>query len=183
MTATADANPLGATLKSWWLVIHILFAMLALGSFAISFGAGVLFLIRKKSGNPEHSTPIPGADQLDQLGTRCVVFGFICHTVMVLSGSIWANKAWGRYWGWDPTEVWSLFAWLLYGLYIHLRFLPSWRGRRSAIFAVIAFPIMVFSFWGVPHLWQSLHDYMIYPGRLSGLIPRQSGFLPWESRA
>jgi len=180
MTATVEANPLGATLKSWWLVIHILFAMLALGGFAISFGAGILLLFRKGKDGPERDSPIPAMERLDQMSVRCIVFGFICHTIMVLSGSIWAHRAWGRYWGWDPTEVWSLFAWLLYGLYLHLRFLPGWRGRRAAIFAVIAFPIMVFSFWGIPHLWESVHDYMIYPGELSQFLPGLICPLPWR---
>ncbi len=153
LTLSPAANPLSAALKSWWLVVHILFALLAHGCFAVAFGAALLLLVRGK----ERPTPA-----LDEISSRSVVFGFICHTVMILSGSIWADKAWGRFWGWDPIETWSLVTWLLYGLYAHLRLLPKWRGRLAAGYALAAFLVVVFSFWAVPHLWTSVHDYSLY---------------------
>ena len=160
LTASPAANPLGATPKSWWLVIHILFAMVAHGCFAVAFGASLLLLIKKDG---EGQGLIPSADALDRVAAQSIVYGFICDTVMVLSGGIWAHQAWGRFWGWDPVETWSLITWLLYGLYAHLRFLPRWRGRRAAVYAVAAFVVVVFSFWGVPHLWESQHDYTLSP--------------------
>jgi cytochrome c-type biogenesis protein CcsB len=164
LTLSPEPNALGAALKSWWLVLHIIFALLAHGCFAIAFAAGILLLVGRSAVSPETESEnqIPSPERLDMLGMRCIVFGFICDTIMVLSGSIWAYKAWGRYWGWDPIETWSLITWLLYGLYAHLRFLPGWRGRRAAIYAVLAFLVVVFSFWGVPHLWTSIHDYTLY---------------------
>lgn len=161
LTLSAEANALSPALKSWWLVVHILFAMVAHGCFAVAFGAAVLLLFKKSAAAPGAESLIPSAERLDELSARCIIFGFICHTVMVLSGSIWANNAWGRFWGWDPIETWSLVTWLLYGLYAHLRFLPKWRGRRAAAYAMVAFLVVVFSFWGVPHLWDSVHDYTL----------------------
>ncbi|MBM4035272.1 MAG: hypothetical protein FJ291_26305 [Planctomycetes bacterium] len=153
LTLSPAANPLSAALKSWWLVVHILFALLGHGCFALAFGAALLLLVR---GHDARSSA------LDEISSRSVVFGFICHTVMILSGSIWANNAWGRFWGWDPIETWSLVTWLLYGLYAHLRLLPRWRGRLAAAYAIAAFLVVVFSFWAVPHLWTSMHDYTFY---------------------
>ena len=164
LTLSAEPNALTPALKSWWLVIHILFAMIAHGAFAIAFGAALLFLFRRTNGEGSPETLVPSPDKLDLLGARCIVFGFICHTVMVLSGSIWADKAWGRFWGWDPIEIWSLLTWLIYGLYSHLRLLPHWRGKRAAVYSAGAFVLVVFSFWGVPHLWKSIHDYTLYSG-------------------
>jgi cytochrome c-type biogenesis protein CcsB len=161
LTLSPAANPLSAALKSWWLVVHILFALVGHGFFAVAFGAAVLLLIRRSAPQPEGESLIPPPQRLDQISARSIISGFIAHTVMILSGSIWANKAWGRFWGWDPIETWSLVTWLLYGLYTHLRFLPSWRGRRAAGYAVVAFLVVVFSFWGVPHLWTSVHDYSL----------------------
>ncbi len=162
LTLSPAPNELTASLKSWWLIIHILFAMVAHGAFAISFGAAILLLFRERSTATDGESLIPAPARLDLICARAIVFGFICDTVMVLSGSIWANNAWGRFWGWDPVETWSLITWLLYGLYIHLRFLRSWRGRSSAIYAVVAFLLVVFSYWGVSHIWTSVHDYTLY---------------------
>ncbi len=159
-----QANPLAAALQSWWLVVHILFALVSYGCFAISFGAAILLLITENKDRPAGSM-IPPPEQLDGVGARCIYFGFICLTVRVISGSIWANNAWGRYWGWDPVDVWSLVTWLLYGLYAHLRPLRKWKRRHAAWFSVVAFVVVVFSFWGVPHLWQSIHDYSQYSGQ------------------
>lgn len=162
LTLSPEPNELTASLKSWWLVIHIIFALLAHGGFAIAFGAAILFLVKERNPEPEGESLIPSPDRLDQVCARTIIFGFICDTVMVLSGSIWANNAWGRFWGWDPVETWSLITWLLYGLYAHLRFLKGWRGRRSAIYSIIAFLVVVFSYWGVAHIWTSVHDYTLY---------------------
>jgi len=168
LTLSPEANPLYPALKSWWLVIHILFALVAHGCFAVAFGAAILLLIRGRRTEAGNGDLVPGSVNLDQLGFQCIVFGFICHTIMVLSGAIWANKAWGRFWGWDPVETWSLITWLLYGLYIHLRFLPKWHRRPAAIYAIVAFVIVVFSYWGVPHVTKSIHDYTLYSPSRSG---------------
>jgi cytochrome c-type biogenesis protein CcsB len=162
LTLSPDANVLTPSLKSWWLVIHILFAMVAHGCFAVAFAAAVLTFVKKPTEASGAVSLIPGPETLDRICMQSIIYGFICHTVMVLSGSIWANKAWGRFWGWDPIEVWSLVTWLIYGLYVHLRFLPNWQGRRAAAYAVVGFLVVVFSFWGVPHLWTSIHDYTLY---------------------
>lgn len=162
LTLSPEANVLTPALKSWWLVFHILFAMIAHSCFAIAFASAVLFLTRRGEPKSGQKSLIPPPERLDRIIEQFIVFGFICDTAMVLSGSIWANNAWGRFWGWDPVETWSLITWLLYGLYMHLRFLRSWRGRSSAIYAVVAFLLVVFSYWGVSHIWTSIHDYTLY---------------------
>ena len=165
MTLSPEENPLSAALRSWWLLVHILFALTAYGCFAVAFGAAVILLLGERRKEPAPRGPIPSPERLDEIGRGCIFFGFICHTVMVLSGSIWANNSWGRYWGWDPVETWSLVTWLVYGLYAHLRFVRRWKPKHAAWLSVAAFAIVVFSFWGVPHLWKSIHDYSLYSGQ------------------
>jgi cytochrome c-type biogenesis protein CcsB len=156
-----EANRLNAALRSWWLAVHIVFASLAYGCFAVSFGAAILFLYKKRAGERGAAARLPPLAKLDGIGLRCIYFGFICDTVMILSGSIWANNAWGRFWGWDPVETWSLVTWLVYGLYSHLRLVGKWKRDHAAWLSIAAFAIVVFSFWGVPHLWTSIHDYSL----------------------
>lgn len=76
---------------------------------------------------------------------------------MIVAGAIWANEAWGRYWAWDPIETWSLMTWLAYAAYLHSRLTLGWRGRRSAWFAVLALPLVVFTLVGVPLAYNSIH--------------------------
>ncbi|MHC4252334.1 MAG: cytochrome c biogenesis protein CcsA [Planctomycetota bacterium] len=160
-TLSAAANPLTAQLRSWWLAVHILFASLAYGCFAVSFGAAVLYLYKHFAGERGPAARLPKPSRLDEVSLKSVHFGLICDTVMILSGSIWANNAWGRFWGWDPVETWSLVTWLVYGLYAHLRFLKKWKRTHAAWLSIAAFGIVVFSYWGVPHLWKSIHDYTL----------------------
>ncbi len=162
LTLSPEPNALTASLESWWLVIHVLFALIAHGGFAIAFGAAILLVLKSRGQQTQDQSLVPAADRLDLLCARSIIFGFVCHTVMILSGSIWANNAWGSFWRWDPVETWSLIAWLLYGLYAHLRILKSWRGRRSAIYSIVAFLVVVFSYWGVSHIWATVHDYTLF---------------------
>jgi ABC-type transport system involved in cytochrome c biogenesis permease subunit len=83
--------------------------------------------------------------------------GFIFLTVMIISGAIWANEAWGRYWGWDPIETWSLICWVLYAGYLHVRLTLGWSGRKAAWYAVIALPVVLFTLIGVPLIYRSIH--------------------------
>ena len=164
LTMSPEANPLTATLRSWWLAIHIVFALVAYGCFAVASGASVFLLVQERRERATAAGQVPTPERLDEIASRCIFFGFICDTVMIVSGAVWANSAWGRFWGWDPVETWSLVTWLVYGLYAHLRLVGKWRRTQSAWFAVAAFVVVVFSFWGVPHLWKSIHDYSLYSG-------------------
>ncbi|MFH1758908.1 MAG: cytochrome c biogenesis protein CcsA, partial [Pseudomonadota bacterium] len=96
---------------------------------------------------------------LDDLNYRCLTFGFPLLTLGIISGSVWADSAWGSYWSWDPKETWSLITWFLYAALLHGRLTGGWRGRKAAIFSIVGFGALVFSFLGVNLLLTGLHSY------------------------
>jgi len=140
------ARPMVASLRSFWLYIHIFFAWLAYGAYTVACGAGIAFLVKSGKGR---ETPKEELDRLDELMFRSTVFGFITDAVMIAAGSIWAKDLWGAYWSWDPVETWSLLSWLIYGLSLHLRVTMGWRGRKLAWVLVFAVAGVLISFWGV----------------------------------
>lgn len=144
-----SVRPMVASLKSFWLYIHIFFAWLAYGAYTVACGAGVVYLAksRKPAGGDDESLAA-----LDELMFRSIAFGFITDAVMIAAGSIWAKDLWGSYWSWDPVETWSLISWLIYGVALHLRVTLGWRGRRLAWLAVVAILGVLISFWGVNFL-------------------------------
>ena len=155
-----EAQALTGSLASFWLAIHVAFANLAFGAYAVSFVLGVAFLM-KDSGDDHRWQKLldrfPEQDVLDGLTFRFVGAGFVFQTVMIVSGSIWANEAWGRYWAWDPMETWSLIAWAIYAIYLHLTLTMGWRGRKAAWLAVASLPVILFSLLGVPIFYNSIH--------------------------
>lgn len=140
------ARPMVASLKTFWLYIHIFFAWLAYGAYTIACGAGAVYLARSKPGR---ESPKEELEQLDELMFRATAFGFFTDTIMIAAGSIWARDLWGSYWSWDPVETWSLLSWLVYGLALHLRVTLGWKGRRLAWVLVAAIVTVLISFWGV----------------------------------
>ncbi len=148
------------TLASWWLGIHVAFAKLAFGSFLVAAALAVTYLLRSRreeSAPDEDLTSGLRLATLDDLTFRFVGSGFIFLGIMIVAGAIWANEAWGRYWGWDPIETWSLIAWLIYAVVIHLRVTMGWRGARFAKVAIAALPVMVFAAVGVVVVTKSIH--------------------------
>lgn len=148
------ARPMVASLKSFWLYIHILFAWLAYGSYTVACGAAVLYLSktrasRRNAAGADDAGSIASLARLEELMFRSTVFGFITDAVMIGAGSIWARSLWGAYWSWDAVETWSLISWLIYGLALHLRVTLGWRGRRLAWFLALAIVGVLVSFWGV----------------------------------
>lgn len=159
-------GPMAASLKSFWLYIHVYFAWLAFGAFTLAMAAGILYLLKDKDARRAVKNPMydkfPTLPRLDELIFRYIVFGFITDAVMIASGSIWAKDLWGSYWSWDPVETWSLVSWLFYGLVIHLRVTMGWRGRRIAWLAVFGIAGMVISFFGVTFVVDSsLHIFNV----------------------
>lgn len=155
-----DAMAVEGSLASYWLAIHVAFANLAFGAYAISFALAVAYLMKHGKPNRRWQSLLdrfPESDTLDALTYRFVGAGFVFQTVMIVSGSIWANEAWGRYWGWDPVETWSLIAWAIYAIYLHLTLTLGWRGKRAAWVAVLALPVILFSLLGVPIVYHSIH--------------------------
>ena len=146
-------TPMAASLKTVWLYIHVYFAQLAFGSYALAMATGVLYLLKSKDAlrptqNPSYLR-FPSTDRLDELIFRYIVFGFITDTIMISAGAIWAKDLWGSYWSWDPVETWSLISWLTYGVCIHLRVTFGWRGTRLAWLAVAALSTVIIAFFGV----------------------------------
>jgi cytochrome c-type biogenesis protein CcsB len=102
---------------------------------------------------------LPAAAVLDRLAYRTIAFGFPIWTFAVIAGAIWAEQAWGRYWGWDPKEVWSFITWVVFAAYLHARATVGWRGRRAAVIAVVGFAALVFNLYAVNLVISGLHSY------------------------
>lgn len=160
--------PLQPALDSYWLVIHILVAVLAVGFLTLSFGLSVLQLMQTRreaklaAGEPGgmrflHS--IPNAVRLEDLSYRLAIIGFVFWTFTLIAGSIWAEAAWSRYWGWDTKEVWTFVIWVLYAGFIHARATRGWRGTRSAWLSIIAYTAVIFNFAIVNVFFKGLHAY------------------------
>lgn len=169
MLAPKGGLPLTPNLASYWLFIHVAFANLAFAAFVASFGLGVAYVLRKRSTSgkwTQRLQKLPAQDVVDELTTRFVLAGFLFWGIMIVSGAIWANQAWGRYWAWDPIETWSLIVWVIYAVYLHVRFTLGWRGERLAWFAIAAMPISLFALLGTPIVFNSVHGG--YIGRVDG---------------
>jgi cytochrome c-type biogenesis protein CcsB len=160
MLAPKNGLPITAKLASYWLFIHVAFANLAFAAFAISFGCAIVYVIRERSARGKWAKrleKLPAQDVLDNLTARFVLVGFLFWGIMIATGAIWANEAWGRYWGWDPIETWSLIVWLIYAVYLHLRFTLKWSGERLAWFAIAAMPMALFALIGIPAAFHTAH--------------------------
>jgi cytochrome c-type biogenesis protein CcsB len=167
-----DVVPLADPLRSVWLVIHVFVASLATALFALAFGLSVLQLFQARrerilaAADAVAATPrgrflrtIPNSEGLESLAYRFAIVGFMFWTFTLIAGAIWANDAWGRYWGFDTKEVWTFVIWVLYAGYIHARATRGWRGTRSAWLSIIGFVAVIFNFTIVNMFFQGLHAY------------------------
>jgi cytochrome c-type biogenesis protein CcsB len=179
-----DSPQLVPALKSYWLVIHVAAAIIAGGAFTVGAGATVLYLAadraeRDAAGTgPEPLTGIrggvraansraagwvaqrvPASQDLDAMAYRVNAFVFPLWTFAVIAGAIWAEDAWGRYWGWDPKETWAFITWLVYAGYLHARATAGWRGRKAAVLGLIGFVCFLINFFGVNLFASGLHSY------------------------
>jgi cytochrome c-type biogenesis protein CcsB len=160
MLADKTDEVAGGMLSSWWLTVHVTFAKLSYSSFIVAFALAVVFLLRAKGGGGKLANvldKLPSQDAVDDLSYRFAAVGLVFQTVMIVSGAIWANESWGRYWGWDPIETWSLVTWLVYSGYLHFRLTMGWRGKKSAWLLVGALPVMIFTLLVVPIVYNSIH--------------------------
>ena len=160
MLASKADFPITAALASYWLFIHVAFANLSFAAFAASFGLGIVYVIRARSKTgawAKRLDRLPSQQTVDELTARFVLAGFLLWAIMIVSGAIWANESWGRYWSWDPIETWSLVVWLIYAIYLHLRFTLRWRGERLAWFAIAAMPVTLFCLIGIPTVFNTIH--------------------------
>lgn len=157
-----EVNPTMPALRSAWRVPHIATAILAYAAFALAFGISIMYIIRERADrNPGSfwAYRLPSTKTLDQLIYRVLAFGFLMQTALLITGAIWAQFAWGRYWGWDPKETWALITWLIYAAYLHMRVTRGWRGRRSAVVCIVGFIATMFTLFGVSLLLPGLHSY------------------------
>jgi cytochrome c-type biogenesis protein CcsB len=149
--------PLVPALKSEWLVIHVSAAIISGGVFLLSnvIASAYLYLdhVEQKGERPEWAKRLPDLETLDTLSYRLVAFVFPLWTFSVIAGAIWAESAWGRYWGWDPKETWAFITWVAYAAYLHARVTVGWRGRRAAWLCLFAGSTFLFNYvyiniWG-----------------------------------
>jgi len=158
-----EAAQLVPALKSWWLVIHVLAAVICGGAFTIAAGITLLYLWRERAERLDRVTGVvtklPDATRLDTLAYRILIFAFPLWTFAVIAGAIWAENAWGRYWGWDPKETWAFITWVTYAGYLHARATAGWRGRRSAYISLLGFASFLINYFGVNLFVNSLHSY------------------------
>ncbi|MDM8538077.1 c-type cytochrome biogenesis protein CcsB [Desulfobacterales bacterium HSG17] len=151
-------QPLLPALKSNWLIAHVMTCFIGYAAFAIASGLSLMFMIKPKSDKGHLLSRIPENRVLDSLIHQMVMFGFLFLSAGIITGAVWANSAWGRYWGWDPKETWSLITWLIYAALLHLRFMRGWRGKRVAVFSMLGFAAVLFTYFGV-NLLPGLHSY------------------------
>ena len=158
-----DVIPLPDALQSAWLVIHVFVAILGTSFFALGAGLSVTQLLQARReagrGGPGFLATLPSAEKLENLAYRVILIGFVFWTFTLIAGAVWAERAWGRYWGWDTKEVWTFIIWTIFAGYIHARATRGWRGSRSAVLAIIGFSAVMFNFTVVNLFFKGLHAY------------------------
>ncbi len=184
-----EAGPLVPALNSYWIKIHVAAAVVASGSFLLSGVVAVLYLLRSRydeiravlDADPRATRPgllrrgrrrpvrlgfpttlgaqLPGSTVLDRVSYSVIAFAFPIWTFAVIAGAIWAEAAWGRYWGWDPKETWSFITWVLYAGYLHARATAGWKGRKAAWVAVAAAAALIIDYYVVNIFVVGLHSY------------------------
>ena len=163
------AGPLVPALNSYWLAIHVTAMTLATGTYVVAAVLAVVYLFadrhtrRVAAGLPVRNGEVfrllPSPERLDQFAYRTVVFAFPLWTFGIMAGAIWADEAWGRYWGWDPTETWAFITWVVYACFLHARVTAGWRGRRAAYIQLVGFGCLLFNLLGVSLFITGLHSY------------------------
>jgi cytochrome c-type biogenesis protein CcsB len=156
--------PLVPALKSTWLAIHVSAAIVSGGVFLLAncIAGAYLILDRYESNSlprPRWAQKLPELDVLDQLSYRLVAFVFPLWTFAVIAGAIWAESAWGRYWGWDPKETWAFITWIAYAAYLHARVTIGWRGRKAAWLCLFAGSTFLFNYIYVNIYGTGRHTY------------------------
>jgi cytochrome c-type biogenesis protein CcsB len=165
-----EAAELVPALKSYWLWIHVSAAIIASAVFTVGSLASVLYLVAERYERRVASlntggaldaigARLPSSDQLDKVAYQTIAFAFPLWFFAVVAGAIWAEDAWGRYWGWDPKETWSFVTLVIYAAYLHARATAGWRGRPAAIIAIVGLFAFLFSYFGVNLFFVGLHSY------------------------
>ena len=153
-------QPLIPALKSNWLIAHVVTCFFGYSAFAVAFGISIMYLIKSRAPDKESGilARLPGLNDLDELTHQMVMFGFLFLSIGIITGSVWANSAWGSYWSWDPKETWSLITWFVYATLLHARMMRGWYGKKIAYLSIIGFGAVMFTYFGVNYL-PGLHSY------------------------
>ncbi|MEU8038781.1 c-type cytochrome biogenesis protein CcsB [Streptosporangium sp. NPDC049078] len=154
-----QAGPVVPALDTYWVAIHVSAAIVASGMFIVAGVCGILYLVRKDA-----SVRLPSRQDLERVAHRAIVIGFPIWTFAVIAGALWADKAWGRYWGWDPKEIWAFITWIAYAAYLHARATAGWKGKAATIVQLIALACLLFNLVGVNIFLGGLHSYAEVPG-------------------
>lgn len=158
---SSHIQPLIPALKSNWLISHVITCFFGYAAFALSFGISIMYLLKRLDTAEKDNrflSLIPSAAILDDLNYQMIVIGFLMLTLGIITGSVWANSAWGTYWSWDPKETWSLITWLIYASVIHAQLVRGWKGKKIAILSIVGFACVLFTYFGVNYL-AGLHSY------------------------
>lgn len=165
---TDTITPLMPALQSRWRVIHVLTAIISYSAFTVAFGVAIFYIISIPRKLPENLQTVDDsaaaaihqrASFLEKLMFNSVVVGFVFLTLLIITGSIWAEEAWGAWWSWDPKETWALITWIIYAVYMHLHSKPAWKGHKGCYLSIIGFACVLFTLLGVSFLMGGLHSY------------------------
>jgi len=155
-----QAAPVMPALQSYWLVVHVTTVSIASGLFFVPGIASILFLLRSSDRLPAAlAAKVPSADALDRLAYRVTIVAFPLYTFAVIAGAIWAEAAWGRFWGWDPKETVAFVAWVIYAAYLHARATAGWRSGGAAWVNVLGLAAVVFNLFFINLVVAGLHSY------------------------
>ena len=165
-----DVKSLMPALQSYWLVIHVMVAVLATAFFNIAAALSIAYIFKTAKWVKDSKLKLvdlmrrilalfPNEEKLERLSYRFNIIGFILWTFTLIAGAIWAERAWHRYWGWDTKEVWTFIIWTIYAGYLHANVTRGWNGKRSAWLAVVGFVAILFNFTVVNLFFKGLHVY------------------------
>ena len=167
-----DIRPLMPALRSVWLQAHVATGLLAYGALAVSAALAMVSIagVEEKSVSKTSAAKtgtdwsaqywrMPGSEELERYIHGLIVFGFFFLSLLIVTGAVWAEETWGRWWGWDPKEAWALVTWLIYLVYLHGRKRFGWQGQTTAWFSAIGFLAVMFTLFGVTYLLPGLHSY------------------------
>ncbi|WP_439661999.1 c-type cytochrome biogenesis protein CcsB [Lentzea sp. HUAS TT2] len=153
----AEAAPVQPALRSYWLVIHVSVISISSGVLLIPGVTSILYLL--KDSKADRFPKLPSADVLDRMSYRTTVLAFPLFTAGIILGAIWAEAAWGRFWGWDPKETVAFVSWVVYAAYLHARATAGWRGRGAAWINIAGFALNVFNLFFINLVTSGLHSY------------------------
>ena len=155
----ARAAPVVPALRSYWLVVHVTTITISSGLLLVPGVASLLFLLRRSGRGGDLAERLPSAAALDRLAYRTTIVAFPLYTFGVIAGAIWAEAAWGRFWGWDPKETVAFVAWVVYAAYLHARATAGWRGGRAAWINVAGLAVVLFNLFFINMVVAGLHSY------------------------